>query len=58
MDEDTVLKTAGHNCFGGSIPLSSANMIRCPNGLGDGLQNHLYVFESHPSLKHLLADFV
>jgi hypothetical protein len=27
MDEDTVLKTAGRNCFGGSIPFSSAKKI-------------------------------
>ena len=51
MDEDTDLKSAGRNCLGGSIPSSSAvNKVGCPSGLGDGLQNYLREFESHPDL--------
>ena len=51
MDEDTDLKSAGRNRFGGSIPSSSAvNKVGCPSGLGDCLQNNPSEFESHPDL--------
>ena len=54
MDEDTVLKTAGRNCFGSSIlPPSAKNKVGCPSGLGDCLQNNPCEFESHPDLKNI-----